>query len=726
MSIVALTKWLSQASGSCPPLYCNQLDPGTREIRLMTSLKVDAKGRVECKLMTVPLRSCPPFTALSYVWGDDADRVPIRVDGQTFQATKSLASALQYIPRHWKSKFPGRDETELWVWADAVCINQRDPNERAHQVQLMKEIFSGAEVVMCWLSSASMPFFDDSYDDDRREYSLRTAFETFELINQELRIVEEESGKPILEMDHSDERLIGWLGRWAELRDGSPDGEWPYWLNRKWYAVDYFFQLQYWSRVWILQEVALARDPLLFCKSSSLSFPDTFSRVMAWFDVLAYGKLPDPSFIWPGRWHSFMNEDRLRYDLVSGHWQVWMSQHTKSDKKSSWFTMFNSFDLVASEPKDYVYGMLGLMGIEIEVDYSERTSVAKVLHDFIAVWLERFQNSEDDELSLQAALHFLPWAGLGRACTTAECQGFASWAPNPPHFKHGCSFAMFFGKVNADFGVFSDKSSRTTSIQGSSLFVDGVVIDSVQELYTSVLEFKDIAPFLSGFLSGPQNDFLEPADRRRLLRVLFELLCWEDIPRLVYEARRHESGPDLHEYLVYAYSFMVGVLKGGRNYGSILEILGLRTDSGDGFVQSLRKTFLDSEHDGSGRAGGEATSCWLQDLLSFETTRKMPPNSKVAQYCQQMGITRTQRRAGRLGTGIIFRTACGYFGFGSWETAVGDLACVLKGYRSIALLRKEGDHFLYVGEGKVHGMVHGEAAELVKNEKSPIREFELR
>lgn len=79
-----------------------------------------------------------------------------------------------------------------------------------------------------------------------------------------------------------------------------------------------------------------------------------------------------------------------------------------------------------------------------------------------------------------------------------------------------------------------------------------------------------------------------------------------------------------------------------------------------------------------------------------------------------------------MGTGIIFRTACGYFGFGSWETDVGDLACVLKGYRSIALLRKEGDHFLYVVEGKVHGMVHGEAAELVKNEKSPIREFELR
>lgn len=725
MSIVALKKCLSQASDSYPPLCYHPLDPGNHEIRLLTSLKVDTKDRVECKLMTVPLRSCPPFAALSYVWGEDADRVTIRVNGQTFQATKSLASALQYIPRHWKVKFPGRDETELWVWADAVCINQNDPNERAHQVQLMKEIFSGAEVVMCWLPSSSTRFFDEVSDDDRREYYLRTALETFELISEELRIVEEEAGKTILEMDHSDERLISWLERWTELRDGSTAGEWPYWLNRKWYAVDYLFQLQYWRRVWILQEVALARDPLLFCRSSFLSFRDTFSRVMAWFDVLAYGKLPEPSFVSLARWHSFMNEDGLRYDLVSGHWQVWMSQHTK-DKNSLWFTMFNAFDLTASEPKDYVYGMLGVMGIEIEVDYSDRTSVAKVLQDMIAVWLEHFQKSEHEGPSVHAALHFLPWAGLGRECTNAECQGFASWAPNPPHFRHGDSHAMFFGKVNADFGVFPDKGSRITSIQGSSLFVDGVVIDSVQELYTSALEFKDLAPFLSGLLSGPQNEFGEPADRRRLLRVFFELLCWEDIPRLVYEARRHASGPGLHEYLVYAYSFMVGVLKGGRNYGAMLENLGVRTDSEDGFVQSLRETLLDLEHDGSGGARHEATSCWLRDLLAFETTRKMPRNSKVAQYCEQMGITRKQRKVGRLGSGVIFRTTCGYFGFGSWEIAVGDLACVLKGYRSNALLRKKADHFLYVGEGKVHGMVHGEAAELVRDGKSRVQEFELR
>lgn len=728
MSIVTLMKLLGQASGERPPLSYYPLDPSNREIRLLTSFRVDRKDRVECKLMTVPLRCCPPFTALSYVWGEDADRVPIWVNGQTFQATKSLASALKHIPRHWKSKFPGRNGAELWVWADAVCINQSDSNERAHQVQLMRDIFSGAELVMCWLPSASIPDIDDLYHDNYRDHSLCRAFETFELINKELILVEEEAGKTILEMDHSDERLINWLGRWTELRDGSPAREWPYWLKLKWAAVDYFFQLQYWRRVWILQEVALARNPLLFCKSSSLSFPDTFSRVMAWFEVLSYGKLPDPNFVSPAEWHSFIsiNEYWLRYDLVSGHWQVWMSCHRKKDYTSSWFTMFNGFDLTATEPKDYVYGMLGVMGIEIEVDYSERTSVAKVLHDMIAIWLERYQRSEQEEPSVHAPLHFFPWAGLGRECTDAECQGFSSWAPNPPHFKHGYSHTLFFGKVNADFGVFSDLASRNPSIQGSSLFVSGVVIDSIQELYTSALEFKDLAWFFSELLSDPRNGFGEPSQRRRLLRLLFELLCWEDIPRLIYEARLQASGPDVDEYLIYAYAFVLGVLKGSRNYSAMLESMGLRSDSEDGFMQSLRQTFLVFRDDGGDRAGHESIPSWLQVLLTFETTKKLPRNSKVAQYCQQMGITRLPPKVGRLGSGIIFRTSGGHFGFGSWEAAVGDLACVLKGYRSIALLRKKSDHFLYVGEAKVHGMVHGEASELVKNGKSRVEEIELR
>lgn len=36
-------------------------------------------------------------------------------------------------------------------WADAICINQRDSDEKAHQVKLMRVIFAKATAVCAWL-----------------------------------------------------------------------------------------------------------------------------------------------------------------------------------------------------------------------------------------------------------------------------------------------------------------------------------------------------------------------------------------------------------------------------------------------------------------------------------------------------------------------------------------------------------------------------------------------
>lgn len=128
------------------------LNPIINEIRLLTSFQIDAEDRVTCRLITVSLQDCPSYTALSSVWGGVTDPVSIQVDGQDFQATPNLALALRYLPRHWQAKYLSRPpSTELRVWADAVCINQCDLEERAGQVQLMGGIFSGAELVICWV-----------------------------------------------------------------------------------------------------------------------------------------------------------------------------------------------------------------------------------------------------------------------------------------------------------------------------------------------------------------------------------------------------------------------------------------------------------------------------------------------------------------------------------------------------------------------------------------------
>jgi hypothetical protein len=68
------------------------------------------------------------YTALSYVWGDAADRVLIQVGQQTLEVTTSLECALRHL----------RDERRvLRLWVDGICINQADDEEKAKQVEQM-------------------------------------------------------------------------------------------------------------------------------------------------------------------------------------------------------------------------------------------------------------------------------------------------------------------------------------------------------------------------------------------------------------------------------------------------------------------------------------------------------------------------------------------------------------------------------------------------------------
>lgn len=61
------------------------------------------------------------YTALSYVWGLSTEKRHIIVDDCSFFITPNLDSALRHI-RH--------DKGVMKVWADAICINQQDVEER--------------------------------------------------------------------------------------------------------------------------------------------------------------------------------------------------------------------------------------------------------------------------------------------------------------------------------------------------------------------------------------------------------------------------------------------------------------------------------------------------------------------------------------------------------------------------------------------------------------------
>jgi hypothetical protein len=96
------------------------------EIRLVAlQPSTDPTAAIKCKIFHARLSDCPPYEALSYMWGSDADSRIIRIERKEYIIGHNLWLALKQLRQA---------ENERIVWIDAICINQTDTSERNHQV----------------------------------------------------------------------------------------------------------------------------------------------------------------------------------------------------------------------------------------------------------------------------------------------------------------------------------------------------------------------------------------------------------------------------------------------------------------------------------------------------------------------------------------------------------------------------------------------------------------
>jgi hypothetical protein len=130
--------------------YRPLVEPGTiRLIELHPS--EDEAAIVQCRLVHTTLRQAQEeivghYTALSYVWGDPNDTTTILTNGRLLRVTKSLESALRHL----------RDDKRTFnVWADGVCINQKDDDEKSTQVQQMGEVYETAHHTIIFLGECN-------------------------------------------------------------------------------------------------------------------------------------------------------------------------------------------------------------------------------------------------------------------------------------------------------------------------------------------------------------------------------------------------------------------------------------------------------------------------------------------------------------------------------------------------------------------------------------------
>ncbi|ETS78471.1 hypothetical protein PFICI_10533 [Pestalotiopsis fici W106-1] len=267
------------------------------EIRLLRLLPGVFDDGVECEIVKAELCLLPEYEAISYTWADETG------DASHCQ-TISISGKPFLVTKNCEmalKRVRMRYYTRV-IWIDAICIDQDDIQERGHQVGIMPQIYSQAKGVLMYIGEQSSSSGDMGPG-------------TAGFLSKDLKSVDTIC--------------------------------WPALLSTR-----------YFTRLWILQEVALARRATLMWGG----FSAAWSSILEKMDFLITEKLP-PVF------------HRFDYRTFSG-----------PDQILNLLLVAQSCN--ASDPRDKIFALLGLLPSrrigDIEADYSIE---AREIYIRVAVYL---------------------------------------------------------------------------------------------------------------------------------------------------------------------------------------------------------------------------------------------------------------------------------------------------------------------------------------------------
>lgn len=152
LGMESLPNFYSSLPVSAGQIRVLDLDPLPRDhggLASQTSHDESALAPLSGTLRVVSLADSPKFTALSYVWGgfsSPSDIISVRTSAgvlEDLKITTNCRDALLHLHRQFSKT--------TTIWIDAICINQRDEQEKNVQVNQMRETFAWADPVYVWL-----------------------------------------------------------------------------------------------------------------------------------------------------------------------------------------------------------------------------------------------------------------------------------------------------------------------------------------------------------------------------------------------------------------------------------------------------------------------------------------------------------------------------------------------------------------------------------------------
>ncbi|KAE8391209.1 heterokaryon incompatibility protein-domain-containing protein [Aspergillus alliaceus] len=313
-----------------PRYVYSRIEPD--EFRILKILEVTPQ--IIFSLEPFSIYEAPGYEALSYAWGTSPESEESICNGARFRISRTLGQALRGIYAYSGS---------AWVWVDAICINQTDAVEKAHQVAAMGELYSYADQVLIWLGEEA--------DQSDLACSLLP-----ELTDRIWALKDSEVGWRPLSTDEV-------------VAQGLPHPDDPLWR-----AVFLLYGRAWFQRLWIVQEIVLAQQCVFLCGA----------RQIEWQYVLNFAVATSKSFFVgniAGLHTQAMGEDQVHRStngirLIRNSWrlQTGLDQPEKEiDGIQAAMDVMQSQG--ASVKVDYVYGVLGMLSEAMRkmvvVDYSE-------------------------------------------------------------------------------------------------------------------------------------------------------------------------------------------------------------------------------------------------------------------------------------------------------------------------------------------------------------------
>lgn len=289
------------------------------------------------QLHIFPLDSAPPFEAISYTWGpkphDDASILirTSKAEAELHGTTLASLPASRKVRHILRSRNSPQRTGDRWVWMDSVCINQKDDAEKSLQVRQMGDIYRRASRVIICL------------DDPESQTPLR-----FRVV---LKLLDDLVKKEKVHVrDSRDVKMVGQPSSWR--------------------ALSRFLSHPYWSRMWIIQEAALAKRLFIFADGKLVAWDEFMSL---WASISAGPGDFNIGYMWmlAGLPQSEIDKISLNTRQINDLVEIRNSRasgslladgSSLSGLKGLRKLLIDSRRSDCFDPRDKVFGLLGLVG----------------------------------------------------------------------------------------------------------------------------------------------------------------------------------------------------------------------------------------------------------------------------------------------------------------------------------------------------------------------------